>query len=182
METIELDSWEEFTEELKNLEIYRKEQNCRAEFLFRGQPDQDYELSTTLERSDCLGMSIKDYLGLIVRVKPQIESFEKQPWNILSYPEEVDGFLEEYDDLIRQGFGAGAFQGTYSYMTYLRQYGFPSPLLDWTSSPYVAAYFAFRYAFKILNPVAIFVYLESSSEIGLKVGSSDRPRIICLGP
>jgi len=32
----------------------------------------------------------------------------------------------------------------YEFMAYLRHNGFPSPLLDWTRSPYVAAYFAFR--------------------------------------
>ena len=31
-----------------------------------------------------------------------------------------------------------------SYMAYLRHHRFPSPLLDWSRSPYVAAYFAFQ--------------------------------------
>jgi hypothetical protein len=46
-------------------------------------------------------------------------------------------------------------------MTYLRQNGFPSPLLDWTRSPYVAAFFVFHRAdSKDGEFVAIFEYLE----------------------
>ena len=74
------------------------------------------------------------------------------------------------------------FHDVYSYMTYLRHYGFPSPLIDWTSTPYIAAYFAFRRILSKVENVSIYVYLESKSEIGLKSGDSNEPCIYTFGP
>ncbi len=48
---------------------------------------------------------------------------------------------------------------TYPFMAYLRHHRFPSPLLDWTHSPYIAAFFAFN-DFKSQKDAAIFVYIE----------------------
>src|ERR1039458_5467657 len=51
--------------------------------------------------------------------------------------EDYDAFSLELDN--------GNFPAS-EYMAYLRHHGFPSPLLDWSRSPYVAAYFAFSKA------------------------------------
>jgi FRG domain len=52
-------------------------------------------------------------------------------------------------------------------MAYLRHHGFPSPLLDWTRSPYVAAFFAFNKAIEDSNSrVSIYIFGETSHVSG----------------
>lgn len=89
--------------------------------------------------------------------------------------------FQEYDagSLALDGIGAiTPFPAAYRYMAYLRHHSFPSPLLDWTRSPYVAAYFAFRNSKD--GRVAIYLYSERPDNI--KSFSNDRPQIKLWGP
>ena len=183
MQEINLNSWEEFEKRLQELECDRIQRKYSSKFLYRGQGDYTWHLLTTLERSGKERLSLKEYHRLISVVKPQIESFTGDNWNILSYSDGFDKWLKENDSLIPHAFGSSIdFQHTYSYMVYLRHYGFPSPFLDWSSSPYVAAYFAFRQTLRCKKNVSIYVFLESTSEISLKSGASDKPYIHKFGP
>ena len=65
------------------------------------------------------------------------------------------------------------------YMAYLRHYGFPSPLLDWTSSPYIAAFFAYNRIDKNVENVSIYAFQE---HIGLgKIATNQEPFISSFG-
>ena len=183
MQKIDLDSWEKFEEQFKRLENERLQHKFESKFLYRGQENSTWNLLTTLERNGQELMSLKQYHHLVSVVKPQIESFTGVNWNILSYPAGIDKWLSENDTIMPHAFGCSTeFQDVYSYMAYLRHYGFPSPMIDWTISPYVAAYFAFRRVLHDVKNVSIYVYLESKSEISLKSGGCDEPYIYQLGP
>ncbi len=56
-------------------------------------------------------------------------------------------------------------QEIFEFLLYLRHHGFPSPLLDWTTSPYVAAFFAFDApATPKVDRVAVFAFVRNRSD------------------
>jgi len=178
---ITLADWEKFEDELQVLKNKRIEQNWPSQFLYRGQGDSSWNLKSTLERYGHGKISLKKYHKFISNVKPQIESFTGANWNILSYPEGFDQWIGENDTMMPHAFGSSPeFIATYSYMVYLRHYGFPSPLIDWTSSPYLAAYFAFRHAIRCQKCISIYIFLESTTN--QKSGSSNKADIFKFGP
>jgi FRG domain len=70
-------------------------------------------------------------------------------------------------------------RGAATYMTHLRHNGFPSPLLDWSKSPHIGAYFAFSHARPDVN-VALYCYRERPNRF--KVVGIKEPIIVSIGP
>jgi hypothetical protein len=134
--------------------------------LFRGHVDSRWNLSTTLERRinrECLA---RNYYGTMLAVKPAIESLLGHDWSIPDTFHVEDGY-------------PAALPG-YDFMIYLRHHGFPSPLLDWSRSPYVAAFFAFDGVANLQGDVAIYAFMEFFGR-GKEI-SPKYPYIVSLGP
>jgi hypothetical protein len=139
---------------------------------FRGQADANWPLESTLERRVGGKYRLLDYYDLASGIKPAIETLTNSAW-LLPNATEISTWASSYDAR-RPGSAVLA----YDYLAHLRHNGFPSPLLDWTRSPYVAAFFAFSKPAG--RDVAIYAYADMPKNS--KVGSSDWPRIDLLGP
>lgn len=177
MEERNVDTWEEFKAELASL---RREhgQSQKVEriyaLLFRGQENSCWLLSTTLDRRR-ERMLFRDYYRMISRVRSQVESLTGKEWPIpeCSEVEERSAIYEFERDLWSGKCPA------YAYMAYLRHHGFPSPLLDWSRSVYVAAYFAFNKAAEAsTGRVAIYV----SSAVRHRISKMQMPMVYRQGP
>lgn len=151
-EPIPLNTWEDFEKELVKINEQNETRHHQDENLsrmvyplFRGVKDNRYQLKSTLDRIQ-EGMSLSRYLKIVKIVREHIATCTGKKWD-----------LEETNEPIHLG-SMKLQPSYYEFMAYLRHNEFPSPLIDWTKSPYVAAYFAFRDIYSKAEHVSIFVY------------------------
>jgi hypothetical protein len=174
-ESREIETWSGFEGAIRELsreqEKRAKEHDMRLpELLFRGLGNSEWGLETTLERSYPLERcdstsSLRKYYRKTSTAKPAIETlsgirFEKLP----TVPE----FNQLLSDNASLWLDMVLFQKPeiYEYLVYLRHHGFPSPLLDWTASPYVAAFFAFDSPPKAAKSVCVYTLSRDSGSSG----------------
>lgn len=103
--------------------------------LFRGHSRASWTLDTTLERFGKNNLDIDEYVRYLSRVKPAVEAYTDRSFSFHYMNQKTTG----NSFLLSQ---VAFVDGQYEFMVYLRHHGFPTPLLDWSRSLYVAIYFA----------------------------------------
>jgi hypothetical protein len=173
-QTICLKSWKEFPSTVES--ILEENDELGPELLFRGLGNAHWQLQTTLERSPDADASetLLSYYRRISRTQPIIESLTNRRWDALPSWLEFEKFVQS--PTLRWIDSALANNpAIYEYLIYLRHHGFPSPILDWTVSPYVAAAFAFDVMENGASEVAIWVYGRN------KIQAYGRCSLVCGG-
>lgn len=88
--------------------------------LYRGESNHTWPLRTSFHRMGKT-YTLKQYITQIIPgIYDEVATIADRQWNL----QNTYGFL--------------------SFLAFLQHHGFPTPLLDWTRSPYIAAYFAFE--------------------------------------
>lgn len=189
MKVIDVPDWKTF--ELTVQDLRARYSNEVSTLLFRGQANADWELTTTLDRSTYwtvpevplpnarYGMTLLDYYHLITaRIGPEVKTFSS-----VDVPERKQSVAKSFfeRDLLYRVPSAFPDMQLYRYMAYLRHLAFPSPLLDWSRSPFVAAFFAFREDPPVrIQKSAIYAFCKSPK--GASSNTIGMPSIFSLGP
>jgi len=172
MRTIDLDSWDDLPRALADLRDElgagqglgpeRQFLDKGPTLLFRGHTDSEWGLRTTLERWSDREYTVQEYLRRARSCVNEIESVTGREWHLRSFAE-----IEE--EIVSQQTPTKVHLPHYDFLIYLRHHGFPSPLLDWTTSPYVAAYFAFEQQSEV-ERCGLFAFVQQPSDEGEQVG------------
>jgi hypothetical protein len=147
-----------------------------SDLLFRGQANANWKLESTLdryiERTRPPGsrMTVRDYYDKILAVYPAFASYTGLHFEL------AQPGTGQFDEQFKR---VPLMVPGYEFAIHLRHHGFPSPLLDWTKSPYVAAFFAYNGASPD-HDVSIYCFREHVGKS--KGGWSDEPRINGHGP
>lgn len=154
----ECDSWANFKAHILRLEKFcssystheRIDEKVWPIALFRGQADASWKLQSTLERFAPKHSKANNYYRLVRIIYDQLLTC-----GLVDATRFRDGILNFSKDSFKEN-----PVPLKAYLAYLRHLGFPSPLVDWSRSPYIAAFFAYNGCTEDAERVSIYVTIE----------------------
>ncbi len=124
-------------------------------------------------------MPFATYYRVVSSAEPQVLTFCRRTWDRIEPYPKIAKLAPQYDAFDLHLWG-GRLRAL-GYLAFLRHHGFPSPLMDWTRSPYIAAFFAFRHSPEPAEgKVSVYAYCERPT--GMTSFSSGESRIFRMGP
>lgn len=182
MKTHDLDSWEDFEEVIKqgNIETEKLRKSKQTigfttTINYRGQADSRWHLESTLERK-VKNITVDSYFNMMLKIWNSPASTYKEKWPNLE--KEINNLNVNSLHLFLTA-KANSKQIIY-FMAHLRHHGFPSPLLDWTVNPRIAAFFAFENIPDSAERIAIYTFREHTGYVP-DMGNMLEPTAIEIG-
>lgn len=139
--------------------------------LFRGQSNHEWEIRTSLERHGTEVIECEKYYRIIDKYKPFINPIIATRYERKSTANGYPFDFKEYEEGSRE-------LPEMEYLAYLRHHGFPTPLIDFSISHFVALFFACN-DFSQSNKTDGKVFLYSPPQLPL--GGNNIPELVIIG-
>jgi len=178
MQVFHLSTWQELKSQVSEVRasIARRESKTHrhsSPLLYRGQGSSDWALETSLDRARSDIDTVHEYYWSLEFAKPMVESLTGRTWPQIDLSE-----IEQEFRLSTSLFPTPP--PAYDLWVHFRHHGFPSPLLDWSRSLFIAAFFAFEAPQS--DRVAIYAFQELPLVGPGKTWKDTEPHIVSMDP
>ncbi len=142
-------TWDEFITQMRRTRYMPKEDpeekayHFGAGVIYRGHSKPSYRLSSTMERNCVFKSEVLNKNGKPIK-DGNLRTFNGLDW----YDKHCEHILQRFKVFSRGIGGIGENLTVAELWTIGRHFGLLSPYLDWTASPFVAAFFAFEEIYK----------------------------------